>query len=74
MLSDDTIVEELRVAGIEIARRTVAKYREVDAHSLVGAAKAGETVRLECCFLRQDLPSFSSAALDPIVHFLNECG
>jgi RNA polymerase sigma-54 factor len=28
VLSDDTIVEELRVAGIEIARRTVAKYRE----------------------------------------------
>jgi RNA polymerase sigma-54 factor len=28
MLSDDTIVEKLRGAGIEIARRTVAKYRE----------------------------------------------
>jgi RNA polymerase sigma-54 factor len=28
VLSDDTIVERLRVAGIEIARRTVAKYRE----------------------------------------------
>jgi len=27
-LSDDTIVEKLREAGIEIARRTVAKYRE----------------------------------------------
>jgi RNA polymerase sigma-54 factor len=27
-LSDDTIVEKLRGAGIEIARRTVAKYRE----------------------------------------------
>jgi len=28
VLSDDTIVERLRVAGIDIARRTVAKYRE----------------------------------------------
>jgi RNA polymerase sigma-54 factor len=28
VLSDDTIVEKLRAAGIEIARRTVAKYRE----------------------------------------------
>jgi RNA polymerase sigma-54 factor len=28
ILSDDTIVEKLREAGIEIARRTVAKYRE----------------------------------------------
>ena len=28
ILSDDTIVEKLRVAGIDIARRTVAKYRE----------------------------------------------
>jgi RNA polymerase sigma-54 factor len=28
VLSDDTIVERLRVAGINIARRTVAKYRE----------------------------------------------
>jgi RNA polymerase sigma-54 factor len=28
VLSDDTIVEKLREAGIEIARRTVAKYRE----------------------------------------------
>ena len=27
-LSDDTIVERLREAGIDIARRTVAKYRE----------------------------------------------
>ena len=29
VLSDDTIVEKLRAAGIGIARRTVAKYREV---------------------------------------------
>jgi RNA polymerase sigma-54 factor len=28
ILSDDTIVERLRESGIEIARRTVAKYRE----------------------------------------------
>jgi RNA polymerase sigma-54 factor len=28
ILSDDTIVESLRAEGIEIARRTVAKYRE----------------------------------------------
>ena len=28
VLSDDKIVELLRSAGIEIARRTVAKYRE----------------------------------------------
>jgi RNA polymerase sigma-54 factor len=28
VLSDDTIVEKLRAAGVNIARRTVAKYRE----------------------------------------------
>ena len=28
VLSDDTIVERLRASGIDIARRTVAKYRE----------------------------------------------
>jgi len=28
VLSDDSIVEKLREAGIDIARRTVAKYRE----------------------------------------------
>jgi RNA polymerase sigma-54 factor len=28
VLSDDTIVEKLRAAGVDIARRTVAKYRE----------------------------------------------
>src|SRR5436305_1863432 len=28
VLSDDTIVERLRTAGVDIARRTVAKYRE----------------------------------------------
>src|SRR5207302_6418416 len=28
LLSDDTIVDKLREAGIDIARRTVAKYRE----------------------------------------------
>jgi RNA polymerase sigma-54 factor len=28
VLSDDTIVDRLKASGIEIARRTVAKYRE----------------------------------------------
>jgi RNA polymerase sigma-54 factor len=28
VLSDDTIVDKLRASGIDIARRTVAKYRE----------------------------------------------
>jgi RNA polymerase sigma-54 factor len=28
ILSDDTIVQRLREAGVDIARRTVAKYRE----------------------------------------------
>lgn len=28
ILSDDTLVERLREGGIDIARRTVAKYRE----------------------------------------------
>jgi RNA polymerase sigma-54 factor len=28
VLSDDTIVQRLREAGVDIARRTVAKYRE----------------------------------------------
>jgi RNA polymerase sigma-54 factor len=28
VLSDDTIVDKLRQAGVDIARRTVAKYRE----------------------------------------------
>jgi RNA polymerase sigma-54 factor len=28
VLSDDSIVERLRESGIDIARRTVAKYRE----------------------------------------------
>ena len=28
MLSDDAIVQKLRGSGIDIARRTVAKYRE----------------------------------------------
>ena len=49
VLSDDTIVERLRDAGVDIARRTVAKYREAmripssvqrrrEKQSLVGAA------------------------------------
>ncbi len=28
VLSDDTIVEKLREVGVDIARRTIAKYRE----------------------------------------------
>ena len=28
VLSDDTIVQRLKDAGIDIARRTIAKYRE----------------------------------------------
>ena len=54
ILSDDTIVERLREAGIEIARRTVAKYREAmripssvqrrrEKQSLAGAAVASST-------------------------------
>jgi RNA polymerase sigma-54 factor len=49
VLSDDTIVEKLREAGVDIARRTVAKYREAmripssvqrrrDKHAAMGAA------------------------------------
>jgi RNA polymerase sigma-54 factor len=49
VISDDTIVDRLRVAGVDIARRTVAKYREAmripssvqrrrEKQSLVGAA------------------------------------
>jgi RNA polymerase sigma-54 factor len=52
VLSDDTIVEKLRAAGIDIARRTVAKYREAmripssvqrrrEKQSTMGAANAG---------------------------------
>src|SRR5205085_391739 len=48
VLSDDTIVERLREAGVDIARRTVAKYREAmripssvqrrrDKHAAMGA-------------------------------------
>ena len=49
ILSDDTIVERLRASGIDIARRTVAKYREAmripssvqrrrDKQSMIGSA------------------------------------
>ncbi|MGB3865700.1 MAG: RNA polymerase factor sigma-54 [Xanthobacteraceae bacterium] len=52
ILSDDTIVERLRETGIDIARRTVAKYREAmripssvqrrrDKQALRGPARAG---------------------------------
>ncbi len=42
VLSDDTIVEKLREAGIDIARRTVAKYREAMRIPVLGAAPAGK--------------------------------
>ncbi|ABD05366.1 sigma-54 (RpoN) [Rhodopseudomonas palustris HaA2] len=56
ILSDDTIVERLREAGIEIARRTVAKYREAmripssvqrrrDKQSMLGTALAAPADR-----------------------------
>jgi RNA polymerase sigma-54 factor len=52
ILSDDTIVERLRETGIDIARRTVAKYREAlripssvqrrrDKQNLLGLSRAG---------------------------------
>jgi RNA polymerase sigma-54 factor len=52
ILSDDTIVDRLRDAGIDIARRTVAKYREAmripssvqrrrDKQSMLGTTPAG---------------------------------
>jgi len=54
ILSDDTIVERLREAGIDIARRTVAKYREAlripssvqrrrDKQGLLGNAQAARS-------------------------------
>ncbi|MCK7474460.1 MAG: RNA polymerase factor sigma-54 [Rhodopseudomonas palustris] len=54
ILSDDTIVEKLREAGIDIARRTVAKYREAmripssvqrrrDKQSMLGAVLGAST-------------------------------
>jgi RNA polymerase sigma-54 factor len=56
ILSDDTIVERLRESGIDIARRTVAKYREAmripssvqrrrDKQSMLGAALAAPADR-----------------------------
>jgi RNA polymerase sigma-54 factor len=44
ILSDDTIVQRLREAGIEIARRTVAKYREG-----MRIASSVERRRLKAC-------------------------
>src|SRR5689334_3697025 len=54
ILSDDTIVERLRASGIDIARRTVAKYREAmripssvqrrrDKQSMIGSALSAST-------------------------------
>ena len=45
ILSDDTIVEKLREAGIDIARRTVAKYREAMRIPVLGATATRETGR-----------------------------
>src|SRR5260370_41126480 len=46
VLSDDTIVEKLRGAGVEIARRTVAKYREaMRIPSSVQRRRAEQTAR-----------------------------
>ena len=42
VLSDDVIVARLKVADIVIARRTVAKYRDSPAHSLLGRPAARE--------------------------------
>ena len=61
ILSDDTIVERLREAGIDIARRTVAKYREAmripssvqrrrDKQSMLGNALVG------ACRIRRSVP------------------
>ena len=42
VLSDDAIVAVLRREGVDIARRTVAKYREALRHPELGAAQAGK--------------------------------
>jgi RNA polymerase sigma-54 factor len=56
ILSDDTIVEQLRIDGIDIARRTVAKYREAmripssvqrrrEKQTMLGNASSGVSAR-----------------------------
>ena len=51
-LSDDAIVDMLRESGVDIARRTVAKYREVREACLIANLDAernadiGESARL----------------------------
>ena len=45
ILSDDTIVERLRSSGIDIARRTVAKYREAIPHRV---DRDGKHFRVVC--------------------------
>ena len=45
ILSDDTIVKMLKDEGIDIARRTVAKYRGVPAHRLLRPETAGKEGR-----------------------------
>ncbi len=46
VLSDDMIVDRLKAEGIDIARRTVAKYRGSDAHPFIRAKAAGEAARV----------------------------
>jgi RNA polymerase sigma-54 factor len=43
VLSDDDLVTMLKQSGVEIARRTVAKYREAMAISILGSAPARKT-------------------------------
>ena len=45
VLSDDRIVEILLKEGIDIARRTVAKYREALQHSLLGRSADALKIR-----------------------------
>ena len=46
ILSDDQLVELLKAEGFDIARRTVAKYREALGHRLLGPAPPPEGDRL----------------------------
>ena len=62
VLSDDSIVDQLREAGVDIARRTVAKYREAHAHPVLGPAPARQARRrdLTVRFARIDTPQRGS--------------
>jgi RNA polymerase sigma-54 factor len=79
ILSDDTIVERLREAGIDIARRTVAKYREAmripssvqrrrDKQSMLGNALSAPAVPLDRA---RDTAPASSASANLDTDFLN---